>query len=113
MPPGFPPVTIDDCAYWDGGLFSNTPIDALLNLLHPEEIDSLPIFTIDLFATRNLPLPQNLLDVQTRTLALAAAGGDHDFSAYAVQAAYRAGRPAAAGRFAPSEVQQPKLRAVA
>ena len=183
LPPGFPPVTIDDCAYWDGGLFSNTPLDALLNMLHPDEIDSLPIFTIDLFTTRNLPLPQNLLDVQTRALALqyenrfwaeyggeagpdgfaamlrqlerelpadsslrqdpsthpdnhaasawhwlqrlralanvhviegapAAAGGDHDFSAYAVKAAYEAGR-AAASRFAPSEVQQPKLRAVA
>jgi len=183
LPPGFPPVTIDDCAYWDGGLFSNTPLDALLNMLHEDEIDSLPIFTIDLFATRNLPLPQNLLEVQTRALALqyenrfwaeyggeagpagftamlkqlmrelpadstlrqdpfqhpentaasawqwlqrlralanvhviegapAAAGGDHDFSRYAVDRAYEAGR-AAAGHFAPSEVQQPKLRAVA
>lgn len=183
LPPGFPPVTIDDCAYWDGGLFSNTPLDALLNMLHPEEIDSLPIFTIDLFATRNLPLPKNLLDVQTRALALqyenrfwaeyggeagpkgfsdmlkqlerelpadsslrqdpaahpdngaasawhwlqrlralanvhviegapAAAGGDHDFSRYAVRNAYEAGR-AAAGRYAPSEVQQARLRAVA
>jgi predicted acylesterase/phospholipase RssA len=70
LPPGFPPVVIDDCAYWDGGLFSNTPIDALLNMLQPDEIDSLPIFTIDLFTTRNLPLPKNLLDVQTRALAL-------------------------------------------
>jgi predicted acylesterase/phospholipase RssA len=183
LPPGFPPVVIDDCAYWDGGLFSNTPIDALLNMLQPDEIDSLPIFTIDLFATRNLPLPKNLLDVQTRALALqyenrfwaeyggeaglqgfmkmldalerelpadstlrqnpaehpdnaaasawhwmqrlralnniqviegapAAAGGDHDFSEYAVNAAYEAGR-AAARRFAPSEVQHPRLRAVA
>lgn len=191
LPPGFAPVTIDDCAYWDGGLFSNTKFDALLNLLHPDEIDSLPIFTIDLFATRNLPMPQNLLDVQTRALALqyenrfwaeyggeagpegftamlrqlerelpadsslrhasanpaanpaakhpdnkaavawqwlqrlralanvhviegapAAAGGDHDFSAYAVKAAYEAGR-AAAGRYAPSEAQAAKLRAVA
>jgi NTE family protein len=183
LPPGFPPVTIDDRAYWDGGLFSNTPLDALLNLLEPDEIDTLPIFTVDLFATRNQPLPKNLLEVQTRALALqyenrfwaeyggeagpdgftamlrqlerelpadsslrldpgehpdnpaaaawhwlqrlralanvhviegapAAAGGDHDFSAYAVKAAYEAGR-AAASRFAPSEVQHPRLRAVA
>jgi len=70
LPPGFPAVTIDDQAYWDGGLFSNTPIDALLNLLEPDEIDSLPIFTIDLFRTDNLPLPQNLMDVQNRALAM-------------------------------------------
>lgn len=183
LPPGFPPVVIDDCAYWDGGLFSNTPLDALLNLLEPDEIDSLPIFTIDLFATRNLPVPANLLDVQTRALALqyenrfwaeyggeagpkgftqmlaqlerelpadstlrqdpaehpenlaasawnwmqrqraldnihviegapAAAGGDHDFSQYAVTAAYEAGR-AAARCHAPADVQSPRLRAVA
>jgi predicted acylesterase/phospholipase RssA len=183
LPPGFPPVVIDDCAYWDGGLFSNTPIDALLNMLQPDEIDNLPIFTIDLFTTRNLPLPKNMLDVQTRALAMqyenrfwaeyggeagpkgftamlaaldralpadsplrqdpaehpdniaasawhwmqrlralenihviegapAAAGGDHDFSEYAVKAAYQAGR-AAARDFAPSEVRRPGLRAVA
>lgn len=70
LPPGFPAVRIDDQAYWDGGLFSNTPIDALLNLLEPDEIDSLPIFTIDLFRTDNLPVPQNLMDVQTRALAM-------------------------------------------
>jgi NTE family protein len=70
LPPGFPPVNIDDRYYWDGGLFSNTPIDALLNLLHPDEIESLPIFVIDLFPTQGLPVPSNLLDVQTRAMAL-------------------------------------------
>jgi NTE family protein len=70
LPPGFPAVRIDDSAYWDGGLFSNTPIDALLNLLEPGEIDNLPIFTVDLFRTDGLPAPQNLMDVQTRALAM-------------------------------------------
>jgi NTE family protein len=172
LPPGFPAVRINDEAYWDGGLFSNTPIDALLNLLEPDEIDTLPIFTVDLFRTDNLPVPQNLMDVQTRALAMqyenrfwaeyggeaglsgflemldqleealprdsavrrnrsydwlrrlralknihiiegaaAAAGGDHDFSAYGVRRAYEAGR-AAALPFAPQSVQSPKLRAV-
>ncbi|HEX8476922.1 MAG TPA: patatin-like phospholipase family protein [Telluria sp.] len=172
LPPGFPPVRIDDCPYWDGGLFSNTPIDALLNILRPDEIDNLPIFTIDLFRTGGLPEPQNLLDVQTRALAMqyenrfwaqyggaaglsgflemlglmeeslrpdnavsqsrafqwlmrlralkniriiegaaAAAGGDHDFSAYGVSQAYQAGR-AAALAFHPDTVPPPQLRAV-
>lgn len=70
LPPGFPAVRIGDESYWDGGLFSNTPIDALLNLLEPDEIDTLPIFTVDLFRTDHLPLPQNLMDVQNRALAL-------------------------------------------
>jgi predicted acylesterase/phospholipase RssA len=70
LPPGFPAVRIGDTDYWDGGLFSNTPIDALLNMLEPDEIDSLPIFVVDLFPTDGLPAPANLLDVQTRTTAL-------------------------------------------
>lgn len=70
LPPGFPAVKIDDSSYWDGGLFSNTPIDALLNMLGPEEIDKLPIFVVDLFPTKGLPEPKNMLEVQTRAMAL-------------------------------------------
>ena len=70
LPPGFPSVRIDDMDYWDGGLFSNTPIDALLNLLEPSELDHLPIFVVDLFPTEGLPAPQNLLEVQSRTTTL-------------------------------------------
>jgi predicted acylesterase/phospholipase RssA len=70
LPPGFPSVRIDDTSYWDGGLFSNTPIDALLNLLDPDEIERLPIFVLDLFPTQGLPDPANLVDVQDRSTSL-------------------------------------------
>lgn len=70
LPPAFPAVKIDEQYFWDGGLFSNTPIDALLNLLDPDEIDTLPIFVIDLFPTRGLPEPSNMPEVQTRALAM-------------------------------------------
>lgn len=70
LPPGFPATEIDNKLYWDGGLFSNTPIDALLNLLEPDEIDTLPIFVVDLFPTEGLPAPANLTQVQTRMVAL-------------------------------------------
>jgi predicted acylesterase/phospholipase RssA len=70
LPPGFPSTKIDERFYWDGGLFSNTPIDALLNMLEPDEIETLPIFVVDLFPTDGLPAPANLLEVQTRTVAL-------------------------------------------
>ena len=31
LPPGFPPVTIGNSTYWDGGIYSNTPIDIVLD----------------------------------------------------------------------------------
>ena len=70
LPPGFPATRIDGTDYWDGGLFSNTPIDSLLNLLEPDEIGSLPIFVVDLFPTDGQPSPTNLQEVQTRATAL-------------------------------------------
>jgi NTE family protein len=33
LPPGFPMTVIDGVPYWDGGLFDNTPIEPLLDLL--------------------------------------------------------------------------------
>src|SRR5450830_1904162 len=31
LPPGFAPVRVDGDLYWDGGLYSNTPLEAVLN----------------------------------------------------------------------------------
>ena len=31
LPPGFPPIEIDGALYWDGGIYSNTPIDIVLD----------------------------------------------------------------------------------
>ncbi len=31
LPPGFAPVVIGDEAYWDGGIYSNTPLDVVLD----------------------------------------------------------------------------------
>ncbi|MDP5008175.1 MAG: patatin-like phospholipase family protein, partial [Glaciimonas sp.] len=31
LPPGFAPVRVDGDLYWDGGLFSNTPLDVVLD----------------------------------------------------------------------------------
>jgi NTE family protein len=70
LPPGFPATVIDGHSYWDGGLFSNTPVDALLNMLEPDEIAGMPIFVVDLFTTAGQALPANLVEVQTRALAL-------------------------------------------
>jgi len=31
IPPGFPPVRVDGELYWDGGLYSNTPLETVIN----------------------------------------------------------------------------------
>ncbi len=72
LPPGFPMAIIDKRHYWDGGLFDNTPLQPLLDLLTEEEIETLPIIVIDLFprAGQKEPIPANLLEVKNRTLEL-------------------------------------------
>jgi len=69
LPPGFSATEIDGAYYWDGGLFSNTPIEALLDLLDQKDIESLPIFVVNLFPCRKR-IPENLLQVQERMTEL-------------------------------------------
>jgi len=53
LPPGFPPVEIDGETYWDGGIYSNTPIDIVLD--DAERRDTL-CFMVDLWdPTENIP----------------------------------------------------------
>jgi NTE family protein len=46
LPPGFAPVPIGDQAYWDGGIYSNTPLDVVLD--DAERRDTL-CFMVDLW----------------------------------------------------------------
>ncbi len=69
LPPGFPMTDIDDMPCWDGGLFDNTPIWALLDLLDEAEIDNLPIFVIELFPTRD-SIPHNPKEVIERMIEI-------------------------------------------
>jgi NTE family protein len=69
LPPGFPMTVIDGVPYWDGGLFDNTPIEPLLDLLNEDELRDLPIFIVNLFATHSNP-PSNLQEVQERMLEI-------------------------------------------
>ncbi len=62
-------TVIDGVPYWDGGLFDNTPIETLLDLLENDELDHLPIFVVNLFATHANP-PANLHEVQQRMLEI-------------------------------------------
>lgn len=62
MPPGFPPVRIDGELYWDGGLYSNTPLETVLDDL--PHVDSL-CFMVDLWSAEG-PEPTTLDEVHTR-----------------------------------------------
>ncbi len=46
LPPAFPMTVVDGVPYWDGGLFDNTPIEPLLDLLTDDELENLPIFVV-------------------------------------------------------------------
>ena len=70
LPPAFPMTVVDGVPYWDGGLFDNTPIEAVIDLLDNEEFDHLPIFVVDLFATHADP-PTNLAEVRERMTEIA------------------------------------------
>lgn len=62
LPPGFPPVRVDGELYWDGGLYSNTPLETVLN-------DQPPMnrlcFMVDLWSPNGAE-PTTLDEVQTR-----------------------------------------------
>src|SRR5262249_44029663 len=63
LPPGFPPIEIDNEPYWDGGLVSNTPLEYVLERTGPRE--DMVIFQVDLFSAKGC-MPQTLFDIGQR-----------------------------------------------
>lgn len=62
LPPGFAPVRVDGDLYWDGGLYSNTPLEAVLN---DEPRQDTLCMMVDLWHADG-PEPRTLEEVQTR-----------------------------------------------
>ena len=62
LPPGFPPVRIDGELYWDGGLYSNTPLETVL--ADEPHVDTI-CFMVDLWSAEG-PEPHTLEQVHTR-----------------------------------------------
>jgi NTE family protein len=62
LPPGFPPIEIDGEHYWDGGLFSNTPLEYVLDY-SPRR--SRLTFQVDMFPAQG-QLPTYLDEVAER-----------------------------------------------
>lgn len=62
LPPGFAPVRIDGELYWDGGLYSNTPLEAVLS---DEPRSDTVCMMVDLWHADG-PEPTTFNEVQTR-----------------------------------------------
>ncbi|MES2322767.1 MAG: patatin-like phospholipase family protein [Pseudomonadota bacterium] len=62
LPPAFPPVRIDGQLFWDGGLYSNTPLESVLAEL---PTGNTLCFMVDLWSAEG-PEPGTLDEVSTR-----------------------------------------------
>jgi len=72
LPPSFPATWVDGASYWDGGLYSNTPLSVAINCLErccgndPVERE---VIVVELFP-RAGPVPNNIPDVINRIFGL-------------------------------------------
>ena len=57
---------IDGKSYWDGGLFDNTPLGAVLDRLDPAPGVDRTIYVVNLFPNA-APIPTSMVEVTTRT----------------------------------------------
>jgi NTE family protein len=62
FPPGFPSVRLEGESYWDGGIYSNTPLEAVLD--DRPRRDSV-IFSVQLWPSSG-PEPESILQVMSR-----------------------------------------------
>jgi predicted acylesterase/phospholipase RssA len=69
LPPSFPMTWIGERAYWDGGLFDNTPLGAVLDRLTSDPSAERTIYVVNLFPNR-APVPQTMAEVAERMLNL-------------------------------------------
>jgi NTE family protein len=65
LPPAFPMAMIENKAYWDGGLFDNTPLGAVLDKLDKSPGTDRTVYVVNLFQNK-APLPRNLMQVAAR-----------------------------------------------
>lgn len=66
LPPGFAPVEIDGEFYWDGGIYSNTPLDVVLDeQVNGQNKQNTLCFMIDLWDPTET-LPTSIGDAMTR-----------------------------------------------
>jgi predicted acylesterase/phospholipase RssA len=69
LPPSYPAKTIGDGAYWDGGLFDNTPLAVLLDLVDAADAATTRVVVVNLFPKTGT-IPHTMLDVWDRMIEL-------------------------------------------
>ena len=69
LPPSFAMTRIGEKSYWDGGLFDNTPLGAVLETLDDGPDVERTIYVVNLFPNK-APIPRTLAEVAERTLNL-------------------------------------------
>jgi len=62
LPPAFPSVEIDGCYFWDGGILSNTPIEAVFD---DSQRKSSLVFSVEVWHGHG-PVPKTVNDALTR-----------------------------------------------
>ena len=69
LPPNFPMTMVNDRAYWDGGIFDNTPLGAVIQRMDPTASaeDEREITVVNLFPNKG-PVPRNMAEVGQRML---------------------------------------------
>jgi NTE family protein len=65
LPPAFPMTAIGDRSYWDGGLFDNTPLGAVIDGLDNATDVDRTVYVVNLFPNK-APIPRNLLEIAAR-----------------------------------------------
>jgi NTE family protein len=65
LPPAFPMTEINNQSYWDGGLFDNTPLGAVLDRLDPAADVERTVYMVNLFANKG-PIPHSMPAVMER-----------------------------------------------
>ena len=65
LPPAFPMTVIEGKSYWDGGLFDNTPLGAVLDRLDDAPDVERTVYVVNLFPNK-AQIPGNLSEIQAR-----------------------------------------------
>ena len=69
LPPSFPMTSVDGKSYWDGGVFDNTPLGAVLDRLDQTVGVDRTVYVVNLFPNK-APIPGSLIEVAQRVQSL-------------------------------------------
>jgi NTE family protein len=69
LPPSFPMTSVNNTFYWDGGVFDNTPLGAVLDRLDQTVGVDRTVYVVNLFPNK-APIPGSLIEVAQRVQSL-------------------------------------------